>query len=69
MFKLDGQTLKLAVTGGPLKGADMAGAYFFPYSPKVIETRGRPGRRSRARGPDPGAEAGLRLRRRRDASR
>jgi thiol:disulfide interchange protein len=37
VFKLDGQTLKLAVTGGPLKGADMAGAYFFPYSPKAIE--------------------------------
>jgi thiol:disulfide interchange protein DsbD len=37
VFKLDGQTLKLAVTGGPLKGADVAGAYFFPYSPKVIE--------------------------------
>jgi thiol:disulfide interchange protein DsbD len=37
VFKLDGQTLKLAVTGGPLKGADMAGAYFYPYSPKVIE--------------------------------
>jgi len=37
VFKLDGQTLKLAVTGGPLKGADLAGAYFFPYSPKVIE--------------------------------
>lgn len=37
VFKLEGQTLKMAVTGGPLKGADMAGAYFFPYSPKVIE--------------------------------
>ncbi|WP_297510477.1 thioredoxin family protein [uncultured Caulobacter sp.] len=37
VFKLDGQTLKLAVTGGPLKGADLAGAYFFPYSPKAIE--------------------------------
>lgn len=36
-FKLDGQALKLAVTGAPLKGADMAGAYFFPYSSKVIE--------------------------------
>lgn len=36
-FKLDGQILKLAVTGGPLKGADMAGAYFFPFSSKVIE--------------------------------
>ncbi|PIC01742.1 protein-disulfide reductase DsbD [Caulobacter sp. X] len=37
VFKLDGQVLKLAVTGGPLKGADMAGAYFFPYSSKSIE--------------------------------
>jgi thiol:disulfide interchange protein len=37
VFKLDSQALKLAVTGGPLKGADMADAYFFPYSPKVIE--------------------------------
>ena len=37
VFKLDGASLKLAITGGPLKGADMAGAYFFPYSPKVIE--------------------------------
>ena len=37
VFKLEGQTLKLAVTGGPLKGSDMAGAYFFPYSPKAIE--------------------------------
>ncbi|HJV43335.1 protein-disulfide reductase DsbD family protein [Caulobacter sp.] len=37
VFKLEGQVLKLAVTGGPLKGADMADAYFFPYSPKVIE--------------------------------
>ena len=37
VFKLDGQTLKLAVVGGPLKGSDMAGAYFFPYSPKAIE--------------------------------
>lgn len=37
VFKLEGQALKLAVTGGPLKGADMAGAYFFPYSSKVIE--------------------------------
>ncbi|WP_184715893.1 thioredoxin family protein [Caulobacter sp.] len=37
MFKLDGETLKLAITGGPLKGADLAGAYFFPYSPKVLE--------------------------------
>jgi thiol:disulfide interchange protein DsbD len=37
VFKPDGQALKLAVTGAPLKGADMAGAYFFPYSSKAIE--------------------------------
>ena len=37
VFKLDGAVLKLAVTGSPLKGADMAGAYFFPYSGKVID--------------------------------
>ncbi len=37
VFKLDGPTLKLAITGAPLKGADMADAYFYPYSPKVIE--------------------------------
>lgn len=37
VFKLEGQTLKLAVTGAPLKGANLAGTYFFPYSPKVIE--------------------------------
>jgi thiol:disulfide interchange protein len=37
VFKLDGKVLKLAVTGGPLKGADMAGAYFYPYSGKVID--------------------------------
>jgi len=37
VFKLDGGVLKLAVTGAPLKGADMAGAYFYPYSGKVID--------------------------------
>jgi thiol:disulfide interchange protein DsbD len=37
VFKLDGKVLKLAVTGGPLKGADLAGAYFYPYSGKVID--------------------------------
>ncbi len=37
VFKLDGKVLKLAVTGTSLKGADMAGAYFYPYSGKVIE--------------------------------
>lgn len=37
VFKLDGDVLKLAVTGTPLAGADMAGAYFYPYSGKVID--------------------------------
>ncbi|MBU4433513.1 MAG: thioredoxin family protein, partial [Alphaproteobacteria bacterium] len=37
VFKRDGGVLKLAVTGAPLKGADMAGAYFYPYSGKVID--------------------------------
>lgn len=37
VFKRDGTALTLAVTGAPLKGADLAGAYFFPYSGKVID--------------------------------
>ena len=37
VFKRDGAVLKLAITGAPLKGADMAGAYFYPYSGKVID--------------------------------
>ena len=37
VFQLQGKVLKLAVTGAPLKGADMAGAYFYPYSGQVIE--------------------------------
>jgi len=37
VFKLDGAVLKLAVTGAPLQGADMAGAYFYPYSGKVLD--------------------------------
>jgi thiol:disulfide interchange protein DsbD len=37
VFELQGSVLKLAVTGAPLKGADVAGAFFYPYSGKVIE--------------------------------
>lgn len=33
----EGADLKLAVTGEALKGADMAGAYFFPFSGAVID--------------------------------
>src|SRR6202008_1070894 len=29
--------LKLAIVGAPLKGADLAGAYFFPFSGTVID--------------------------------
>jgi thiol:disulfide interchange protein len=37
VFSLQGPVLKLAVTGAPLVGADLAGAYFYPYSGKAIE--------------------------------
>lgn len=37
VFNLQGGVLKLAVTGAPLKGADLSGAFFYPYSGKVIE--------------------------------
>ncbi|MGR4865384.1 protein-disulfide reductase DsbD family protein [Caulobacter sp. LARHSG274] len=37
VFSLQGPVLKLAVTGPPLAGADLAGAYFYPYSGKAIE--------------------------------
>jgi thiol:disulfide interchange protein DsbD len=33
----NGAALTLAVAGGPLKGADMAGAWFFPFAPTVID--------------------------------
>ena len=32
-----GGVLKLAITGAVLKGADAAGAYFYPYDPAVID--------------------------------
>jgi len=36
-FEKQGEVVKLAITGAPLKGADMAGAYFFPFSGTVID--------------------------------
>ncbi len=36
-FAKDAAGLKLAVVGGPLKGADVADAYFFPYSGGAID--------------------------------
>ncbi len=48
-FRREGEAVKLAVTGAPLKGADVSGAYFFPYSGKVIVHRDA---QQIARGPD-----------------
>jgi thiol:disulfide interchange protein DsbD len=36
-FQVQGDILKLSATGGPLKGADIAHAYFFPYDATVID--------------------------------
>ncbi|MBI1200599.1 MAG: thiol:disulfide interchange protein [Phenylobacterium sp.] len=36
-FEKDGAVVKLAITGAALKGADLAGAYFYPYSGTVID--------------------------------
>ena len=36
-FEKQGQGLKLAITGAALKGADLAGAYFYPFSGTVID--------------------------------
>jgi DsbC/DsbD-like thiol-disulfide interchange protein len=36
-FEKQGEVLKLAVTGPALKGADLAGAYFYPFSGSVID--------------------------------
>jgi thiol:disulfide interchange protein DsbD len=36
-FQPKGQAVALAIAGAPLKGADMAGAYFFPASATVID--------------------------------
>jgi thiol:disulfide interchange protein DsbD len=49
VFNLQGGVLKLAVTGPPLKGADLSGAFFYPYSGKVIE---HPPEQAIERGPE-----------------
>jgi thiol:disulfide interchange protein DsbD len=49
VFQLEGSVLKLAVTGAPLKGADVSGAFFYPYSGKVIE---HPPEQAIERGPE-----------------
>ena len=36
-YAVDGTAVKLAITGAPLKGADVAGAWFFPFDGTVIE--------------------------------
>jgi thiol:disulfide interchange protein DsbD len=36
-FQVQGEVLTLAAMGGPLKGADVAHAYFFPYDATVID--------------------------------
>jgi len=36
-FRKEGAALKLAVAGAPLKGADVADAYFFPFSGTAID--------------------------------
>jgi thiol:disulfide interchange protein len=36
-FQKDGSAVKLAITGAALKGADLAGAYFFPFAGTVID--------------------------------
>ena len=36
-FEKQGEVLQLAITGAALKGLDLAGAYFYPYSGSVID--------------------------------
>ncbi len=37
IYAVEGQTLRLAITGGPLKGADLSRAYFFPFDATVLD--------------------------------
>jgi thiol:disulfide interchange protein DsbD len=37
VFQTRGPNLALAVTGAPLRGADMSGAYFYPFAATVID--------------------------------
>ncbi|HEY0436763.1 MAG TPA: protein-disulfide reductase DsbD domain-containing protein, partial [Phenylobacterium sp.] len=48
-FRPKGESVALAVTGAPLKGANAAGAYFYPYAATVID-HARP--EAIERGPD-----------------
>jgi thiol:disulfide interchange protein DsbD len=48
-FEKQGAVIKLAITGPALKGADLAGAYFYPFSGTVID-HARP--QAIERGPD-----------------
>ena len=53
--------LKLAITGAPLKGADLAEAYFFPFDGTVIDHAKPQAIERGPRRPDPDADARLRL--------
>ena len=55
-FEKQGEVLKLAITGAALKGQDLAGAYFYPYSGSVID-HAKP--QVIERGPDPEDCAGI----------
>jgi thiol:disulfide interchange protein DsbD len=48
-FRAEGSTVILAVTGEALKGAEMAGAFFFPFSGTAVD---HPGPQAIERGPD-----------------
>lgn len=37
VYAVDGAVVRLAVTGGPLKGADLSRAYFFPFDATVLD--------------------------------
>ncbi len=37
VYAVDGDAVRLAVTGGPLKGADLSRAYFFPFDATVLD--------------------------------
>ncbi len=37
VYAVEGDVVRLAVTGGPLKGADLSRAYFFPFDATVLD--------------------------------
>jgi hypothetical protein len=61
VFELQGAVLKLAVTGAPLKGADLSGRVLLSLFRQGHRASARAGDRARPRGPDPVADPGLRL--------